>query len=61
MIYLENGVYWISKRQSRTYGGNMVYKCNDGLWTINSFVDREKKGTFKTLKELKVHYGWYNE
>ncbi len=53
--------YQISRNESRAYAGYYAYKCNDGLWRINDWVDREKKGQFKTLKELKKHYGWHNE
>ena len=56
MTYLGDGIYKISRSTSRAYAGYLVYKCNNGKWTVNSFVDREKEGEHKTLSELKKSY-----
>lgn len=53
MKYLGEGKYKISRSESRAYNGYLVYKCNNGLWAVNSFIDKEKNGKYKTLEELK--------
>lgn len=53
MTYLGDGKYKITRHDSRAYAGYLVYKCNNGMWTANSFIDKEKRGVYKTLKELK--------
>ena len=54
-----NGAYNITRYDSRAYAGYYAFKCNDGKWTIDTWVNREQEGKFKTFIELKKHYGWY--
>ncbi len=59
MTYLGEGVYKVNRATSRPYAGYLVYKCDNGKWAINSFVDKTKEGRFATLNELKKAYFSY--